>query len=345
MRQRRPVLPAAALALLVPVVLAAGPAATAPAASTAKTTRVTVMTRNLFLGADLIPLATAGKGDPFRQAATGLLNEIKASDPAGRMKLVAGEIAAARPDVVGLQEVSLWRTGPPGGAPTTVVADYLKSITTELTRRHAHYRVATKKLGLALQAPTSSGVDVNVAIGDAVLVRDGVAVSRARSGLFTNQLSVPTQELGPVRTNRSYNTLDLTVRGARLHVVNAHLEAYDPGTRLKQAQELVAGPLRSVRQTVLLGDLNSGPDLPKPEDRPPYAAIAKAGFVLERTTTPSCCDDTLDKLHWDHNVDWIMARPRVGLVRSFLTGREKTAGGLNPSDHGGVVSVLTVKRR
>jgi endonuclease/exonuclease/phosphatase family metal-dependent hydrolase len=339
MRHRTALL-AAALALLVPV---AG-AGTAGQAATAKTAQVSVMTRNLFLGADLIPLATAGKGDPFRQAATGLLNEIRGSDPNGRMKLVAGEIAKARPDVVGLQEVSLWRTGPPGAAPTTVVADYLKTITAELARRHVRYRVATKKLGLALRAPTSSGVDVSLAIGDAVLVREGVKSSSARSGLYKSQLTVPTQELGPVRTNRSYNTLDVTVRGARLHVVNAHLEAYDATIRLKQAQELVAGPLRSARTTILLGDLNSGPDLPKPEDRPPYAAIAKAGFVPERTTTPSCCNDTLDKLHWDHNVDWIMARPRVGLVRSTLTGKERTAGGLMPADHGGVISVLSVPR-
>lgn len=338
------VLSAAALALLVPVAGGVlGSAAAAPAAAP-KTVDVSVMTRNLFLGADLIPLATAGQGDPFKQAATGLLNEIRASDPNGRMKLVAGEIAKAKPDVVGLQEVSLWRTGPPGAAPTTVVADYLKTITTELARRHVPYRVATKRLGLSLRAPTSSGVDVSVAIGDAVLVRQGVATSGARSGLFRQQLTVPTQELGPVSTNRSYNVLDVTVRGARLHVVNAHLEAYDPATRLKQVQELVAGPLRSPRTTILLGDLNSGPDLPKPEDRPPYAAIAKAGFVPERTRTPSCCDDTLDKLHWDHNVDWIMARPRVRLVSSSLTGKERTAGGLNPSDHGGVLSVLAVRR-
>ena len=39
-----------------------------------------------------------------------------------------------------------------------------------------------------------------------------------------------------------------------------------------------------------------------------------------------------------------MARPRVPLVSSSLTGKERTAGGLNPSDHGGVLSVLSVRR-
>lgn len=332
---------AATVALAVPAAQARPASA---AAAKAKTVRVTVMTRNLFLGADLIPLAIAPAGDQFKQAAAKLLTDIRATDPDGRMRLVAGEIASAKPDVVGLQEVSLWRTGPPGAAPTTVVADYLGTIMAELQRRGASYRVVTKKLGLSLQAPTSSGVDVSLQIGDALLVRRGVAASHAVSKVFKGQFSVPTQELGTVTTNRTYNAADLTVRGARLHVVNAHLEAYDAATRLTQAKELVAGPLRSARRTILLGDLNSGPKLPKAEDRPPYLAIAKAGFVPERTSAFSCCSDSLTKLHWDHNVDWVMAKPRVGLVRSFLTGREKTPGGIMPADHGGVVSVLSVPR-
>jgi hypothetical protein len=39
-----------------------------------------------------------------------------------------------------------------------------------------------------------------------------------------------------------------------------------------------------------------------------------------------------------------MSRPGLKLLRSSITGREKTAGGLHPSDHGGVISVLRVKK-
>src|SRR5437764_11372797 len=84
----------------------AAPAALAPAAAQARD--VTVMTRNVYLGADLIPLATA-PADQFRHAATGVFDSVVAGDPDGRMRLIAGEIAKARPDLVGLQEVSLWR--------------------------------------------------------------------------------------------------------------------------------------------------------------------------------------------------------------------------------------------
>jgi endonuclease/exonuclease/phosphatase family metal-dependent hydrolase len=128
--------------------------------------------------------------------------------------------------------------------------------------------------------------------------------------------------------------------------VNAHLEAYSPDFRLKQAKELVKGPLKSKKlPTVLVGDLNSGPKLPKPEDRPPYQAIAAAAFKEARTAKFNCCfNDDLTTGAWDHIVDHVMTRPRFKLVKSFITGLEKTPGGLAPSDHGGVVSVLQLPR-
>jgi endonuclease/exonuclease/phosphatase family metal-dependent hydrolase len=321
------------------------PASAALAAK--KTTKVTVMTRNLFLGADLIPLATAPQGSAFEKAAGGLLAEVKAGDPKARMRLVAREIVKAKPDLVGLQEVSIWRTGPKGSSKPArrVLVDYLKVIRRELKHRHAHYRVATKRLGFNVEGPTDRGVDVRLTLGDAVLVRKGVKVRHARSGVFAHQLLIPTQQLGDVNTHRSWNSLDATVRGAHFRFVNAHLEAYSTDFRLQQAKELVAGPLDRRGTTVLAGDLNSGPTLQNPADRPPYEAIAAAGLKPERTKRNSCCfDDVKGAGKWDHNVDWIMARGKVRLVRSYVTGREHTRRGIFPSDHGGVVSVLALPR-
>jgi endonuclease/exonuclease/phosphatase family metal-dependent hydrolase len=334
-----------AAAALAATALTAG--VVTPADAAKKTTDVTFMTRNLFLGADLIPLATT-KGDDFERAAGNLLNTIKATDPAGRMKLIAGEIAKAKPDVVGLQEVTLWKTGPKNDpAPAnTVMVDYLANLRVELAARGAKYRVVADQRTLNIEGPTDQNVDLRFTDGNVVLARKGVKVTRAKSSDFKHQLVIPTQQLGDVPVNRSFNQLDASVHGVKFHVVNAHLEAYSPGVRLDQAKELVAGPLRSKLPTVLVGDLNSGPNLPKPEDRPPYKAIAKAGFKEARTPKPQCCfNDDLKTGKWDHIVDHIMARPRLRLVRSFVTGLETTAGGLFPSDHGGVVSVLRIRKR
>src|SRR3954467_10062440 len=121
------------LALLAALVTAPG----APPAAKPKPQKITVMSRNLFLGADLLPLAVTPAGDKFERAVGKLFDEGRATEPDARMKLVAGEIAKAKPDLVGLQEVTLWRTGPKNdGKPATdVVIDYLATLKRELAAR------------------------------------------------------------------------------------------------------------------------------------------------------------------------------------------------------------------
>ena len=301
---------------------------------------VTLMTRNLYLGADLLPLATAAPGTPFHDAVDATLAHVEATGPTARMTLIAKEIAAAKPDLVGLQEVSVWSTGPIGGRPKHVIVDYLKTIMSELKRLRAPYRVVTRRLSLHLEAQGTSE-EVGFTDGNVVLARSDVTVSKVRSGDFKHLLAIPTQALGTISVTRSWNVLDASVGGAHLHFVNTQLEAYSTSVRLQQAQELVTGPLKSRLETILAGDLNSSANLPNAADRPPFLAIAHAGFKDERTARPNCCfNDDLRTGSWDHIVDHIMAKPAVKLVRSFLTGRETTKAGLHPSDHGGVVSIV-----
>src|SRR3954454_24016815 len=336
--------------ILIPLALVAALAAV-PAVTPAakpKPQRITVMSRNLFLGADLVPLALAQPGDEFEKAAGKLFDDVKATEPDARMRLVAAEIAKAKPDLVGLQEVTIWRTGPKNdGKPATdVQIDYLGTIKQELKKLGASYRVVADQRTLDLEGPTDRNVDIRFTDGNVILARKGVKVTNSKSSDFKNQLVIPTNALGDVAVNRSFNQLDAQVGHAKIHFVNAHLEAYSTDFRLKQAKELVKGPLKSKKlPTVLVGDLNSGPKLPKPADRPPYKAIAAAGFKEARTTTFNCCfNDDLVSGKWDHIVDHIMTRPKFTVVHSFVTGKERTAGGLSPSDHGGVVSVLRLPK-
>jgi endonuclease/exonuclease/phosphatase family metal-dependent hydrolase len=322
---------------------ASTPAQTAPAPGT-----VTVMTRNLYLGANLLPIAVAQPGAPSQTAVAGALAHLKASQPAARMRLVAHEIAAAKPDLVGLQEVSVWRTEPSSQSPESghVVADYLKTIMAELKRLHSPYRVVARRLSLDLHGPSSPTTTVDFQDGNAVLARTGVKVSQVHTADFRHLLTIPTSALGTVTVNRSWIQLHAEVNGASLRFVDTHLEAYSAATRLQQAQELVAGPLHTHEQTVLVGDLNSGPKLPSAADRKPFAALHAAGYVDERTSVPNCClNDDLKTGKWDHIVDHVMARPKVTLVKSFITGRETTPQGLHPSDHGGLVSTLRLPAR
>ncbi len=80
---------------------------------------ITVMTRNVYLGADVNRVVDAVAGLQGEEAlvtlgeATREVHEVVARTDFGvRSRLLAAEIAAGRPDLVGLQEVALWRLGP-----------------------------------------------------------------------------------------------------------------------------------------------------------------------------------------------------------------------------------------
>ena len=310
---------------------------------------VSVMTRNLYVGANILPLGTSQPGAEFEHAASEVLREVDATEPDARMKVLAAEVVRADVDFVNLQEATAWYTGPkgdPAKAPWTRW-DYLGGLKRELTALGASYVVAAHARPLDAEGPSDLGVDVRFKTGNAILVRKGrgIKVERAKSGAFPTQLKIPTFALGEVETTRGWNYLDFTVDGQRARLVNAHPEAFSADVRLAQVKELVKGPLKTSRRVILAGDLNTGPDLPKPEDRAPYAVLAKAKFVDRRTPKFNCCfSDDLRTGKWDHIVDRIMTRPSLPLVKSFIgSTSDTTPSGLLASDHGAVTSVLRLR--
>ena len=75
--------------------------------------QLTVMTRNLYLGADLTPALNAPDVDGAVDAAYQIEQQVhRTKFPSVRAGLLAKEIQKAKPDIVGLQEAAWWRTGP-----------------------------------------------------------------------------------------------------------------------------------------------------------------------------------------------------------------------------------------
>ena len=83
--------------------------------------KITVMTRNLFLGADLSPAIGASTLADAIDGAGEIWNEMQSTKFAERAEPLAREIKRSKADLVGLQEVALWRTQTPSdlGAPPT----------------------------------------------------------------------------------------------------------------------------------------------------------------------------------------------------------------------------------
>lgn len=264
----------AALAVVAALVVLRPPAATKPPVV------VTVMTRNLYLGGDILrPFrAAAGKRGPAALRAVGrAVQELRAvvdrTDFGVRSRLLAAEIATARPDLIGLQEVARWRRGPlqldQAGVPnsTELDLDFLDRLLTELRAQQVDYDVVQAQAEADVEAPAFTGDadpaarDVRLTLSDVLLVRRDaeVRILGRGSGQYERRVDRALAGVGYAFL-RGYAWADVEVRGARFRFVTTHLESISPEVALAQAQELLAGPAApGSGPTVVVGDGNSDP--------------------------------------------------------------------------------------
>jgi endonuclease/exonuclease/phosphatase family metal-dependent hydrolase len=323
---------AAVLALgLLPSLAAAKRPAAAPAKGKGQETakEVSVMTRNLYLGADLAPAISASGLTAFTEATGQILREVTANSFPTRAKGLAQEILKKKPDLVGLQEVALWRTGPPslevflnsGAVPTATAVryDYLSELMAQLNKGKGNkgkpqYRVAVTQDEFDFEAPanengaagdgpngTIPNAEINgrLTMRDVILVRNGAGVTfkHPRAAHFANLLVVTVSGV-KLAVTRGWTAVDARVRGSHaFRFLNTHLEAFDPATqvpsiRALQAGELVGpgGPATTSLPVVLVGDLNSDDDTVEPGDQQAYRTLLGAGMRERSTNTPlGCC--------------------------------------------------------
>lgn len=294
--------------------------------SQSKAKEVNVMTRNLYLGADLAPAISASGLTAFTEATGQILREVTANSFPTRARGLAQEILKKEPDIVGLQEVALWRTGPPslevflntGASPTatTVRYDYLSELLAQLNKGKGkpQYRVAVSQDEFDFEAPANENgvpgdgpngaipnaeINGRLTMRDVILVRNGAGATfkRPRAGHFASLLNVTVSGVN-LSVTRGWTSIDAKVRGSHeFRFVNTHLEAFDdagqvPSIRALQAGELVAptGPATSKLPVVLLGDLNSDDDTVEPGDQQAYRTLLGAGMRERSTNDPlSCC--------------------------------------------------------
>lgn len=353
------------IALPLVAALMAGGLLTSTAA--AKSPRpVKVMTRNLYLGANLDPAIRASTVPALLAATTHIFSVAQQTDFPSRAKALAREIADADPVLVGLQEAAIWYSGPlnnPSPA-TTVEYDFLTSLRQELAAIGIPYDIVRIQPEADIEAPAGAPYfkDIRLLQQDAILAKAGLgdelSLTNARAENFAARLVITTGLGQQFTINRGWVSTDAIVNKRSLRFVNTHLEAFHPIVRLQQAQELIAagGPVESAPGAVILvGDLNSGPELPVPANRLAFHALLSYGLVdtwavanpadpgytagFSELLTDSSADGALE-----HRVDHVMTSAGVGVVKSRIYGTDadnRTDSGLWPSDHAGVVATLT----
>lgn len=331
---------------------------------------ITVMTRNLFLGTNLSPVIDAAANTRTGGSWTALARETHAArtqvdetDFASRAGVIADEIAEHEPDLVGLQEAAVWRSGPlePDaiGVPnaTQVDYDFTATLLAALAVRGHIYTAAVTTTEVDLETPSQGPDgeqprDVRVTLRDVILVRSAehLTILRTGRGHFRDQrtIAMPGRDR---EFTRGYAWVDVRRGAQEVRFVNTHLEVGDSRISHAQANEVATGPAHVSRPVVVVCDCNSDPT--RPLRSLPYRVFVGAGFVDQWRTLPghssghTCCvPNTLrhdDPGALDHRVDFVFTRSTrwvraeagavVGLPRAAQAG----STGLRPSDHAGVV--------
>lgn len=269
---------------------------------------VGVQTYNMDFGGDLSHLFAP---DADLLAATTLVwQETVASDIPTRARGVARSIARLQPELVGLQEVSTWRTAPttdgrtPAG-PFVTDFDSLRSLLAALRDLGTPYRAVVvdstfSNAAFPLPAITAQGLrlveftDYNV-----ILVRQAAIghLSLANRSAHTYQAYLPLTVAGmDVSVTRGWAQVDVTLHGRSFRFVDTHLEAWGPPPyqdliRNYQAGELAQRMAASPIPVVIVGDINARPDMCTdiPRDDPwdaywddnvvAYTILRQAGFT------------------------------------------------------------------
>jgi endonuclease/exonuclease/phosphatase family metal-dependent hydrolase len=302
-----------------------------------------VMTRNLYLGADLTPVMRARSERDFLAATSAGWAMVRKNDFRARAGALAAEIAACRPALLGLQEACIWRTQAGPREPSTVAWDYVEDLLAALVRLGFSCAPVAEVELFDFQAPTLDGELVRMTDRGVILARKDVEVANAAGALYGRllPLRVPGQTL-PVK--RGHAAVDAKIDGTWVRFVSTHLEGFDPGIRDLQAAELAAGLAAETRPVVLVGDLNSRPGAGG------AAVLARAGF-RDAWTAPAghtCCfgeDLGAAGGSFSERIDYVLTRGPLEVRKVLVTGEDPPArrGGLRPSDHGGVFAELRIR--
>lgn len=344
-------------ALAAAIVLApAAASAQDDVTATAEEGRITVMGRNLYLGADA-PAALELLPDT-RGAMQFMWDQVPETDFDTRAQRFVEELARYQPDVVGLQEATVWscRTGLVGGL--TPVYDFTEALLDATREAGIAYVVAeadgerANNPGYEIPAVPflttvtdpdtfqplfgSDTADCGYTMGDALLVREDLAASVVAAGTaeFEDRYAA-----APVvfEIDRGYAWADLAVAGTTVRVVTTHLESLwsegEVTTGALQARQLVEDLSETTVPMVVLGDFNSdprdprSPDAPNPAEQPVASDVcpAQPPDPTAETSDPTC------------NAFWTMldagytdAGPDVFDPANYTWGAEADLAGPNP---------------
>ena len=252
---------------------------------------VKIMTQNMDAGTDLtfavaellglLPPGVDGVGLTYW--------EIQLAEIPGRAGLLAAKVAEKKPDLLALQEVTLWRTGATVNTATTVLFDQLQLLRSALAADGVPYDiVAVNTLG-DLALPMASGGALRFTDRDALLIRSDLRPPAFKlSDVHANTFDA-VYSLGGLQVPAGWISAMVHTGNRHFRLVTTHLQSpvgTDPtaiSVQTAQANQLIHELRNSTVPVVLAGDFNSdaihGTAGPGPDNTATAAMIQAAGYT------------------------------------------------------------------
>lgn len=327
------------------------------------------MTYNVYLGANLQPLFDPGLTLPQLIArAAVVFAHLDLVDFRVRSVAIAEQIIEKAPDVVALQEASLWQTSTisnPGQLTTRY--DFLTILLDELERQGHPYRAVSVvdtfrgTLPIDFVGTLGTFTDRNAVIVRADLPASELSTSNPMSGIF--ERGFPVELPGSsITVTRGWASVDVTIRTEPYRVFDTHFEAFSDQVRLAQVGELTQIMSSSPYPTVLAGDINLFPrgvreldhaawDLLKEEGFKDSWLVAEcfeprftAGQTDDLDNVPSNLDNTVDYVLFDKDFEAQPVEGSCDIAGEELDDRTDSVPARWPSDHAGVAVDMRIAK-
>jgi len=353
--------------LIAPAVVALALAAAAMLSASVSGARadnprsVTVMTQNIYQGTELEHALAATTELEFVLGVATDYDNVIATNFAERADALAAEIAQSGPALVGLQEVALWRTQfpfNPAVSPQTVSYDFLQILLDALAAHGMHYATVVTRDNFDVAGPglfPSGLMGVRMTERAAIIARtdlpsDELKLSNPQEGGYQHVSVLPTLT-GPFPLGGGWLSVDAKTRGKTFRFITTHLDGFSPAVAAQQEQEVLDGPAATHLPVVTVGDFNSV------TTDPAYGEAVAAGFTDEwDAANPgdpglTCCQVPPDSIvnpvsNLQSRIDYVFARGPFAPLDLHLVGADpsaRTASGLWPSDHAGLVATLEIE--
>jgi endonuclease/exonuclease/phosphatase family metal-dependent hydrolase len=318
-------------------------------------TPVKVMTYNVDEGTDFAAIiavltSTNPTAAQFQQAVLDTEADVTTSDPIGRAALIAGEISAANPDLVGLQEAAQWTFGATQIDLLQLILAYLPNYTALVTVPEFQINIP----GL-----------VGFMDRDVILVRTDepaiLQIVRTGQGHYLAQIPLPAfpPYLQASSITRGWGYVDARMNGTPFRFITTHLEDGTNTTsplfayvQALQEIQLVYSPALTILPVIIGGDFNTVANDSSSPTFATYRFMLANGFSdAWSTVNPNlpgftCCQEMLTdpSPELTQRLDQIFMRNHVGPAAAQVVGAEEVDGFSWPSDHAAVFATGAVSR-